>query len=265
MQAQDYVIGAGVGVDDNGGLSVVALADVALRERTWLTLSGGFADSETRVDDLRTRSLGIGLTQQFEKLGFSVNAGRWGDSDNLESDDLQLSAYWDNRRWRFGVNLERRDIKLNFLVPPPVPGQGPVQRQATATADGLGLSVRYRFDKQLALSFGIKDFDYNRNLNRLASLDFIRRISPTTLTLAGALRDRQATVDLEWEVGEQVFGIELARDRLAIGEFDLTSLSGRWTRPMTQRTDIEIGIGYSEPESGDGTLFASLTVYFFGG
>lgn len=259
------MLGAGVGFDDNGGLSLVALADVAVTKRTWLTLSGGFADSETRTDDLRTRSLSLGLTQQFEKLRFSINAGRWGDSDNLESDDVQLAGYWDNQRWRLGVNLERRDIELSFLTPSPVDGQPPVLRQATATADGLGLSVRYRFENQLALSLSVKDFDYDRNLNRLTSLDFIRRISPTTLTLAGALRDRQATVDLEWEVGEQLFGIELARDRLAVGEFDLTSVSGRWTRPMSQRTDIEMSVGYSEPETGEGSVFASVTVYFFGG
>lgn len=263
--AEGYVLGGGIGGDDSGGVSLAALADFSIGQSTWLTMSAGLTNADTFDEPIRTRSANLSLLHQFKQWGVSAEAGIWGDSGLLESTDVGASIFWMPGRWRLSAEIERRDVELTLrrLVADPVLGLTDIS--AGANADGVGASVRYRTIGGASVSLRAKRFDYDRNLNRLASIELIRRLSPSTLTLAGALRDFEASLGIEWERGEHLLGIEYGRDRLAVGEFDVDSVTGSWALPAGKRTDMEFSLGYSRSEGQDGTLYAGVYLYFFGG
>ncbi|MEO1034987.1 MAG: hypothetical protein AAFX44_05435 [Pseudomonadota bacterium] len=262
--ALDYVLGGGVGADDSNGRSLAGLVDVGLTESTFVTLTAAVSDADTVTSNIETRSYDLTISQDFEPFSFSLGAGRWGDDDLIESDDLRARIAVDVGAWRFGIDGERRDIELVFQIVPIGDFDG---RRITAgvNGDGFGGNVRYRGDDGWSVSLRGMTWDYDRNVDGLALFDLTRRVNPTTLTLAGALRDSSYLATAEWPIGDHLVGIELGRDELAIGDLVVESATVLWTIPSSARTDLELSLGYSESDDGDGAFYASVFVYFFGG
>lgn len=260
-----YVLGGGIGADDTGGLSLAILADVSLTERTWLTLSAGSTDADTETDSIRTNSARIGLTQEFGAVGIGIGAGTWGDSGRLESNDLNFDVFWKSDSWRLALDYERRDIDLTLVIAPLDVSLPPGLLTASLDGDGIGASVRYSTKQNTSFSVRARQFDYSRDISRLDSLDLIRRISPTTLTLAGALRDAQYSAMIEWEEGSYRFGLEVSRDRLAVGELDVNSVTGTLLAPLGRRMDVEVNLGFSNADGADGGAYGGVFLFFYGG
>ena len=262
--ALDYIVGLGMGADDSSGRSLAGLVDFGLTERTFLTLTAGISDADTVVSNIETRSYDVSFSHDFEPITVRLAAGRWGDSDLIESDDVRAGVSLDVGGWRFGIDGERRDVELIFQIEPTGPQAG---RRVTTevVGDGIGGSVRYRGDAGVGVSLRGMTWDYDRNVDALALFDFVRRVNPSTVTLAGALRDSSYTATLDFELGNHLLGIEVGRNELAIGNVDVDSATLIWTLPSSTRTDLELSLGYSETEDGDSALFANVFLYFFGG
>ena len=262
--ATDYIVGLGIGADDSDGSSLAALVDIGLTEKTFVTLSGGLSDADTLVANIETRSVDVAFSHDFEPVSVRLGFGRWGDTDLIETDDARVGVALDAGGWRFGVDAERRDIELIFQIQPTGPQAG--RRITTGVeGDGIGGNVRYRSESGVSVGVRGMTWDYDRNVDGLALFDFVRRINPSTVTLAGALRDSSYTASVDWEVGDHLLGIELGRDELAIGNVEVDSATVLWTIPSSSRTDLELSLGYSEAEGGDGAFYANVFLYFFGG
>ncbi len=262
-QARDVILGAGIGTDDSGGQSIAALVDVELTEATYVTVSGGYSEADTLIDAIATRSFDLALSHNFDPISVRLEAGIWGDSDLVESDDIRANIAFSNKRLRIGLDAERRDIDFQFTLDPigALPG---VSREVALKADGLGASLRLRNDGWSAFVRGVR-YDYDRDLDQFVLLERLRRLQPTTLTLAGALRDDTIAAGVEFELGEHLLGVDYTRDTLAIGDIRVDSISLIWTAPASQRSDLELSLGYSEAEDGDGAVFLNAFLYFFAG
>ena len=262
---RSFVLGGGIGADDTGGLSVDALADVSLTDRTWLTLSAGTTDADTERDSIRTSAVQLGLTHRFGTLGIGIGGGTWGDAGRLESNDLNFDVFWQSDTWRFAIDYERRDIELTLVFRPLDPVLPPQEVTASLDGDGIGANVRYRTKSNTSFSLRARQFDYSRDISRLDSLELVRRISPTTLTLVGALRESQYTAAVDWEEGSYRFGLEIARDRLIVGELDVTSVTGTVLAPIGRRMDLEVNFGVSNSDDAEGGAYGGLFLFFYGG
>lgn len=260
-----FVLGGGIGADDTGGLSLDVLADISLTERTWLTVSGGSTDADTETDSIRTNSAQIGMTQEFGAIGIGIGAGTWGDSGRLESNDLNFDIFWKSDSWRIALDYERRDIDLTLVIAALDITLPDRQLSTSLDGDGIGASVRYRTEKNTSFTVRARQFDYSRDISRLDSLELIRRISPTTLTLAGALRDAQYSAMIEWEEGNYRFGLEVAKDTLAVGDLDVTSVTGSLLAPLGRRMDIEVNVGFSNADGVDSGAYGGVFLFFYGG
>ena len=263
--AAEYVVGLGIGADDSDGRSAAALVDVALTDSTFLTVSGGISDADTLISNIRTRSWDIGIAQEFEPVTLRLGVGQWGDSDRVESDDIRGGIDVDAGGWRFGLDAERRDIELVFQLEPLSPQNPPRVFSGGVNADGYGGRIRYRTEEGTSLAVRGMRWDYDRNLGGLVFFDLLRRVNPSTLTLAGSLRDSSVMASVDWEIGSHLLGFELGRDELVVGDAEVDSATVLWTIPANARTDIELSLGYSESDDGDSAYFANVFVYFFGG
>lgn len=265
LAARDYVIAGGVGVDDAGGYSVNVLGDVAVTEHTWLGLNAGLTRAETFGGRIETQALSASLTHEFAQFGITVGAGIWGDEDALDSRDYRAGLYYRGERWRIGIDAERRDIDLTFGFRTDNPLNPLVERSASARADGVGASIRYRSRNDTRWYVRARRFDYDRDLNRLTSLDLIRRLTPTTLILADGLRDTQWRAGVEWALGEHLLGVELGRSELGVGDIETSNVTLIWTQPVGQRQDLELSLTLGDADEADSSMFLQAIWYFFGG
>ncbi len=263
--AAEYVIGAGVSLDNEEGRGLTLLGDVALGEKTWLGASVSTTQVKAVDETLRSRAAALTLTQQFGNFAVNASAGIWGDPDALDSRDFGLGLTYTGEAWRIGVEAEQRDLDLTFTLLPLLPGGQPLSRSAGAKADGLGARIRYKSANDTSWSVRAKRFDYDRDLNRLTALDLVRRLVPTTLILADGLRDTSIAGAVEWPVGSHLVGIEVSRDRLGIGDIDIDGVAVNWVRPVGTRGDLEFVLGASRADGSDSSVYLQVLYYYFGG
>ncbi|MEM1264147.1 MAG: hypothetical protein AAGH76_17240 [Pseudomonadota bacterium] len=262
--ATEYVVGAGFGADDASGRSVAALLDVAVTETTFLTFTAAANEGDTLTDSIETQAYTVGVTQEFGIVTGRLSVGTWGDDDFVDSTDYRGGLSVAAGDFRFGVDAEHRDIDLTLRVDGGaiLPGR---EFTFDLAADGIGATLRYRNEDGFSIGLRGMSWDYDRNIAGAGSIDRVRRINPSTLSIAGALRESSLTGSIEWPVGEHLIGVELGRDTLEIGGLDVDSATVLWTLPAGKRTDLELSLGYSEADGSDGAYFANVFVYFFGG
>lgn len=261
--ATDWVLGGGLGFDEQDGRALSGLVDVGVTDSTWVGLSLGRTEVDSFGDTIESRSANLSVTQRFGNFGVRASAGVWGDPDALESTDLGLGVFYSGPSWYFGVDAERRDLELTFTFLPDNPNVGPVNREANATADGIGARIRYQTENRTRFTLAGRTYDYDRDLNRLTALEFIRRLTPTTLLLSDSLRDSSVSLSLEQEFGEHIVGLELSRDELGVGEVDIDGVALNWLLPAGQRSDLEFIVGVSDSDDTESAWYLQAFYYFY--
>ncbi|MEM8983369.1 MAG: hypothetical protein AAGC71_10095 [Pseudomonadota bacterium] len=262
--ATEFVVGGGFGADDASGRSLAALVDVGVTDSTFLTLTAAASEGDTLTDTIETQAFTIGITQDIGDFTGRFSIGTWGDSDFVDSIDYRAGLAVTAAGFRFGLDAERRDIDLTLRIEPGVilPGR---DVGVDLVADGIGGNVRYRNDDGFSIGVRGMRWDYDRNIAAAGSIERVLRLNPTTLSIAGALRESTLTGSVEWPLGDHLVGIEIGRDTLEIGGLEVDSATLLWTLPAGKRTDLELSVGYSEADGAEGAYFANVFVYFFGG
>jgi len=258
--ADGFMIGGGAESDSDGGLSAALIGGVGLSEDTWL--SAGLAKSS--VDLVSGRKLetlygDVELDHFFDPVGIRVGAAYWGDSDVLESNDWRASMYYRNDKAMLSLVYEFRDF--DFVIPST---DFLVSRRVMFDADGFGVSARFNTSENTSLRLrGIK-YDYSIPFRPVENVDAARLISVTRLSLINTLVDHRASVSLSIDQGMKNWDIELSTWESILDESRTRSLTVRYLMPMTDRTDIELGVGYDDSELYGDVTFFSLYLFFYG-
>jgi len=258
--ADGYMMGGGAESDSDGGLSTTLIGGVGLGLDTWL--SAGFAKSS--VDLVSGRKLDtlyadIELDHFFDPIGIRVGAAYWGDSDVLESNDWRGAMYFRNDKVALAFEYEFRD--LDFVIPS---RDFLASRRVMFDADGFGASARINTSQNTSLRLrGIK-YDYSIPFRPVENVDAARLISVTRLSLINTLVDHRASVSLSIDRGLKNWDIELSTWESILDRSRTRSLTVRYLMPMTDKTDIELGIGYDDSELYGDVTFFSLYVFFYG-
>lgn len=255
-----YLLGGGFDADADGGFRGGLMAGIELGQATWL--SGGLAGSSVELPSGRSSDIAYGdidLDHYFDPLGISVGAAYWGDSDLLDSVDRRVSLYYRNERFSIAGAYEYRDF--DFIIPPSDFFEG---REFAFDADGFGGRLRYKFTDRFSMSASAMQYDYNVNFRPGDNLDAVRLVTVSRLSLISSLIDSRASVDLNFDVGSGNWELDYTTWKGALDQSRTHSVTVLYLRPLTNRTDIEFGLGYDDSDLYGDVTFFSLYLYFYG-
>ena len=256
-----YLLGGGVETDTADGVRGVMIAGFGLGEKTWLSTSASLGSVELgNGDESNTAYADIELDHHFDPVGIRIGAAYWGDPDSLDSVDLRGALYWQSARATIAGEYEYRDF--NIVVPAfdTFPG-----REFSFDADGLGLRVNFRLGENVSLGFSGMKYEYSVNFqpdeNRVAA----RLLSVSRLSPINDLIDNRASINLGLNRGLTRWGLNYSTWIGAIDQSRTRSVTINYLTPLSNKTDIEFGLGYDASDLYGNVTFFSLFLYFYGG
>ena len=249
--------------DADGSSSLAGSLDWGVGGNTWLNFGFGAASSPSDRADVETRSFRLGLDHNFGPIGFTVGAEQWGEQDELESKDLDVSLYHRNNSFSIGLLAERRDIDITFTVTSPLLDQ--VRRTAGLTADGWGLRFSGKPVENWRV-FGVaRDYRYSRDLTLLPRLQQFDFLASSALTLANSFVETEVLVGVERKIRRVSLSTTYGWDRSAVDASELQSLAVGLLFPLGGRMDIELNVGVSDSDDFGGEGFGGVFLFFYGG
>ena len=257
----DYVLAGGIQSDTDDAFAVSLLADWEIVERTWLSLI--LARNRIDVEEessLNTTYAELGFDRYFDPVGLRLGAAYWGDNDILDSIDGRASLYWRRGGRRVALNVEYRDFEFDLPARRFLPG-----RQFRFDATGIGASAGFDLGDDADLSLAGIAYDYSVNLRLDGNRGLLTLLNVSRLSLINSLVDYRVSAGVGVDRGLSRWQLDLSAWRGAVDRSDTRSLTVSFTTPMTERTDIELGLGYDDSELYGDAVFLSAFLYFYGG
>ena len=260
IAAEGHMVGGGVESDSDSGLSAALIGGIGFTGDTWL--SAGVAQSKVDLvsgRELETRYADIELDHHFDPIGIRIGAAYWGDSDVLESNDWRAAAYYRNDATTVSFEYEYRDFdftipSVDFLA----------TRRVMFDADGFGLSLKFKTSENSSLRLRGMKYDYSVPFRPVDNVDAARLVSVTRLSLINSLVDHRASLSLNIDQGLKNWDIDISTWEGILDRSRTKSLTVRYLVPMTDGTDIELGVGYDDSELYGDVTFFSLFLFFYG-
>ena len=258
-----WMLGLGAQADENDAHSVLGTSYIGIGPATWLTFSAGKSSSPGDGGDIEANALLIGVDHRFDKVGFTLEVEQWGDSGVLETTDFSGSVYFDRVRWRVGFGYEQRDIEIPFTLTGPFGGT--LHREVDVPADGFSLNGSVSLAERWRLSAGLKEFDYDRNLNVLPRIASLNWLSTSTLTLANSFLDHDRWLNVERRFGQAtLLNVRVATDASAIDGAELDTIEAAVLFPIGRRIDLEVNLGSGRSSFFDAGVYGGLLFLIYG-
>jgi len=254
-----FMIGGGIESDNEDGFSASVIGGVGLAENTWL--SAGVAKSSvelSRYRELETLYADIELDHYFDPIGIRIGASYWGDSDILESNDWRASIYWRVDKVTLAAEYEFRDF--DFIIPST---DFLTSRDIKFDADGFGASARFQLGKNMSLRLKAMQYDYSIPFRPVENRDAANLVTVSRLSLINTLVDDRASISLGIDQGDKRWEIDFSTWEGVIDRSRTNSATLRYLVPMTDKTDVEFGLGYDDSEFYGDVVFFSLYLYFY--
>jgi hypothetical protein len=257
-----WMLGLGAVVDEDESDSLLGTLYVGVGTSTWLTFVAGQSSSPAERANIEADTLALGVDHRFEKVGFTLEVERWGDSAALETQDLAGSVYFDRGDWRVGFGYETRDIEIPFTLTGPL---GRTLRQtARVSADSVSVDARVAIGGRWRLYLGLAEHDYERNLNLLPRIDSLNLLSTSTLTLANSFLDHERYLALERELGRVSLTVRATTDRSAIDDSKFDTYEAAVLFPIGSRVDLEVNVGNGRSDFFDAGWYGGLLFLIYG-
>lgn len=257
----DFVIGGGAEIDSGDNLAVSALGDLATGEKTWLTMSiaRNIVDLGRGLES-RTWYADLGFDHYFDPAGIRLGAAYWGDNEILDSIDARASLYTRGESGSISMDFDYRDFEFDL---PPIDILP--RTRIPFHAVGFGLSGQLELSERVALHAGGVRYEYSVDFDNPILLRLTQQLSISRLSLLSSLIDWDVRAGIGMDLGLKHWQLDVSRWRSSLDKGDNTSVALRFLTPMTDRTDIELGLGYDDSEFYGDVTFASVFIYFFGG
>lgn len=257
----DYLVAGGAQWDNDVTLAGSVLGDYAIADPTWLSL----AVARTNVDVERSASLNtwyanLGIDHLFDPVGVRLSASYWGDNDILDSVDGRIALYWRGDGITLGGDLEYRDFEFDIPETEFFPG-----RDVRFDATGLGAHAIFAVSETVSLSLSGIGYDYSVNLRLDQNRPIARLLNISRLSLINSLVDYRARAGLGVKTGSSLWELDVATWEGAVDGSQTVSTTVRFLTPVSDRTDIEFGLGYDDSELYGEVVFFSVFLFFYGG
>lgn len=257
--AEGYVVGIGAEGDSADGRAITAIGDFGVGEKTWLSLTANSAETDGIVRSNETVYAGAGLDHWFEPIGIRFGASYWGNSDILDSRDLQSSIYVRGNSGSISLEYEKRDFKFRL--------QSDALRGRTAefSTDGWGIRTRVALGDRLNFTLGGMKYDYSRNLRLQPDIDALAYLSSSRLSMINSLIDHRFNGGLEFEFGLRSIDLTAGSWQLAVDGSTVDSYSIGFLTPISNRVDMEMRVAFDDSETFGSTTAVSVHLFYFGG
>ena len=258
---EGYIVGGGVETDSADGIAVLAITDIGLTEKTWLTGAVARNSVDGQLDQsLDTWYADVSLDHWFDPMGIRGGVSYWGDSDTLESIDWQGTLYWRGDKAMLGVDYEYRDFNVQLPAFNTFPG-----REVNFDANGIGLSSRFDLSETVSLGLRGMDYDYSVNLQLTDNRPILDLLTFSRLSLINSLVDYRANATLSFETGKSRWQVDVGTFRGEVDGGDTTSATVRFMTPLGKSSDIEFGLGVDDSDLYGDVTFFSVYIFFYGG
>jgi len=261
LAADGFIVGIGAEGDSAEGISVSALADVAVAENTWISaaVARNTVDLE-RLPSLETWYGDLGFDHLFDPVGVRLGVSYWGDSDILDSNDWRASLYWRGDKVMVSGDYEFRDFRFDLPATDFFEA-----RTARFDANGVGLTTRFDLSKKVSLAFYGMDYDYSINLRQARNRGILDLLSFSRQSLINSLVDHRAGASLSIDAGRQQWTLDASSRKGEVDGGTTNSAAVRLLTPMGRRGDIEFGLGVDHSDLYGTVTFLSVFAYFYGG
>ena len=257
--ADGYVIGIGAEGDSADGRAITAIGDFGVGEKTWLSFTANSAETDGILRSNETVYAGVGLDHWFEPFGVRFGASYWGNSDLLDSRDLQSSIYVRGNSGSISLEYEKRDFKFR-LQSDALRG-----RVAEFSSNGWGIRARVALGDRLNFTLGGMTYDYSRNLRLQPDIDVLAYLSSSRLSMINSLIDHRFNGGLEYEFGLRSVDITAGNWQLAVDGSTVASYSLGFLTPISDRVDMEMRVAFDDSETFGSTTAVSVHLFYFGG
>jgi hypothetical protein len=257
--AEGYVVGVGAEGDSADGRAITAFGDFGVGEKTWLSVTAMSGKTDGLIRSNETLYAGAGLDHWFKPFGIRFGASYWGNSDILDSRDLQSSLYVRGNAGSISLEHDRRDFKFRL--------QSDALRGRTAefSADGWGLRARVALGDRLNFTLGGMTYDYSRNLRLQPDIDALAYLSSSRLSMINSLIDHRFSGGFELEFGLRSVDVTAGNWQLAVDGSVVDSYSIGFLTPISDRVDMEMRLAFDDSETFGRTTAVSVHLYYFGG
>lgn len=258
--AEAFVLGVGAEADSADGRALTAFGDFGVAEKTWLSATVSSYETDNVFGGMRTTLVDAGIDHWFKPVGIRAGASYWGNSDILDSVDLNASLYFRGENFMLSANYKHRDF--DFVILSDFPD---LRREVGFTADGWGLTSRFPLGKSVSLHMGGMQFDYSRNIRIQQDIDSLRFLSSSRLSMINSLIDHRVNAGLEFKFGLRSIDLTAGSWQTAVDGGKVNSFSLGFLTPLSDRTDAEFRFSYDDSESFGNTTALSVYLYYFGG
>ena len=257
----NYVLGGGAEFDSADNLAMSVFGDLATGDNTWLTMAVARNVAELgRGLESRTWYGELGLDHYFDPAGIRIGAAYWGDNEILDSIDVRFSLYTRGQKGSLSMDFDYRDFEFDL---PPIDILP--RTRIPFHALGFGLSGRLEVSERVDVHAGGVRYEYSVDFDNPTLLRLAQQLSISRLSLLSSLIDWDVRAGIGIDFGLKRLQLDAARWRSSLDNGDNTSVSLRFMTPMTDRTDIELGLGYDDSELYGDVTFASVFILFYGG
>jgi len=257
------MLGLGAQADEHDAHSFLGTSYFAPGPRTWLTFAAGKSSTPAEGENIEASTLLIGVDHRLDKVGFTFEAERWGDSGALETTDLSGSVYFDRDRWRVGFGYETRDIEIPFTLTGPLGGT--IHRTIDVAGDSVSFDASVALAERWRLYLGLHENDYERNLNVLPRIATLNWLSASALTLANSFLDHDRSFAVERTFGAATLvNVRFATDASAIDGAELDTIEAAVLFPIGRRVDLEVNLGHGASDFFESGLYGGLLFLVYG-
>ena len=258
--AGDFILGGGVEGDNADGVSMSVFGDLSIGNNTWITGSAARNSVELgRGIDSTTWYGGVDLDHYFDPAGVRLGFSYWGDNDILDSVDARASIYTRGDRGMLAFDFEHREFEFDLPPFDVLPAAF-----IPFSANGFGLSGNIVLTENVNFRLHGMRYEYDIEPRSPDAAQISDLLSISRLSLLSSLIDWQVGAGVGVDFGLKRWQFDFARWRGSIDGGENHSATIRFLTPMTERTDIEIGLGYDSSELYGDVVVASLFVYFYG-
>lgn len=255
------ILGMSGEADTSSGRLISGFIDYGFTEDTRVsavlarTITGG------PVGGLDTLYADMSAEHSFGPIGLAVSGAYWGDKDLLDSKDLRGSIFFRGDSASLSVDYERRAFDFVFAS---ILEQDLI-RTVEFTADGLGAAGSVKLGKRNRLFASGMSYDYSRNIRLQTSIDNLRFLSSSRLSLMNSLIDYRLSAGVDFQLEHnRAIDITLSRWQTAIDGGTVDSISFGFVAPSGIATDTELRIFFDKSENYGSTLALSVSFYYFG-
>lgn len=198
------------------------------------------------------------IDHPIDRLGFTLGAGTWGDSDTIATKSLDASVYWKTDGFRFETKLELLSVDSKTELAGPL-GATRVTVKESFNGTGIGVAGSL-YPNEKTTVYGEAMF-YTYDTGFATGRQF-RRLRLSPVNVDNSLVDDLIAVGISRDIGSGNLSFEGLRFDSAVDDSTTNSLASYYVFPVGKAFDLTLGAGVSDGDDVGNAVFGHLGLQY---